>query len=127
MERWHLPTVEAAGVRDPQVLFSSDGARGVLIDLGPGEELGDHSVRERAIVHVVGGVVEMESDGRAVQCDAGSLVVFAPRERHTVRALEHARVLLVLAPWPAADPYQDGREHDATRTPARATAPPMQP
>jgi hypothetical protein len=30
----------------------------------------------------------------------GFAAVFAPRERHAVRAVSDARLLLVLAPWP---------------------------
>ncbi len=125
MDRWHLPSVEASGRRDPQVLFSGEGARGVLIDLGPGEELREHSVRERAIIEVVTGTVEIDASGRTVTCEAGTLATFAPHERHAVRATTAARVLLVLAPWPAPDHYQDGREHDASAMPANATAPPL--
>lgn len=126
MERWHLPTVEASGKRDPQVLFSTPEARAVLIDMPPGDQLGEHSVRERAVLQIVSGRVEIEGDGRTATSEAGTLITFAPHERHTVRAVEHARVLLLLTPWPATDHYAGGEARDASRTPANATAQPLQ-
>ncbi len=125
MDRWHLPSVTASGKRDPQVLFSGEGARGVLIDLRAGEEMGEHSVRERAIVHVVSGTVEIGPADGTTTCEAGTLVTFVPHERHAVRAVTEARLLLLLAPWPAPDHYRDGREHDASQMPSKATAPPL--
>jgi quercetin dioxygenase-like cupin family protein len=125
MERWHLPTVAASGKRDPQVLFSGAGARGVVIDLRAGEEMGEHSVKERAIIQVVSGTVDIQAGGGTTSCEVGTLVVFAPGERHAVRATTEARLLMVLAPWPAADHYRDDRHHDASQMPANATAPPL--
>lgn len=125
MQRWHLPSVAASGKRDPQVLFSGDGARGVLIDLHAGEEMREHSVKERAIVEVVSGTVEIDAAGRTTTCETGTLVTFDPAERHAVRATSEARLLMILAPWPAADHYRDGRAHDASQMPANATAPPL--
>jgi hypothetical protein len=37
-----------------------------------------------------------------VECEAGTLVTFDPGERHALRGLDGARLLLTLAPWPAA-------------------------
>ncbi|CAA9541824.1 MAG: hypothetical protein AVDCRST_MAG79-1940 [uncultured Thermoleophilia bacterium] len=125
MERWHLPTVAASGKRDPQVLFSGAGARGVVIDLHAGEEMRDHSVKERAIVQIVSGTVEIEAAGQTTTCEAGTLIAFAPNERHALRATAEARLLLVLAPWPAADHYRDDRPHDASQMPSKATARPL--
>ena len=49
-------------------------------------------------------------------------MTFAPKERHAVRAETDARVLLLLAPWPAPDHYAPEQNADPTRTPARGTA-----
>lgn len=86
----------------PRVLFSSPECRAVVIDLQCGEELGDHHVRERAVVEVVAGRVTIESGAETEECETGTLVTFDPGEHHTVRALADTRLLLLLAPWPAA-------------------------
>ena len=124
MERWHLPSVEASGKRSPRVLFSSKECRAVLIDLEAGEELGEHEVHERAVVEVVSGNVTVSAGGQQQTCEAGTLVTFAPSERHSVRADDAARILLVLAPWPGTGHYTDGREHDPERLPANARVAP---
>ena len=73
----------------------------------------DHRVRERAVVQVVTGRVVIESSGETLECDAGTLLTFEPSERHTVQALENARLLLILAPWPAPKHYAEGEKgHD---------------
>jgi quercetin dioxygenase-like cupin family protein len=94
-----------------------------VIDLRAGEALGEHEVRERAVVQVVSGRVTLgDGDGTSQTAEAGTLVTFAPHERHSVRADEDARLLLLLAPWPATDHYPPERAADPTRTPARGTA-----
>jgi quercetin dioxygenase-like cupin family protein len=115
MERFHLPSVQASGRRTPKVLLSTAECRAVVIDLAPGDRLGEHSVHERALVQVVSGRVRIESNGDVAECDTGTLAAFAPGERHAVEALGPARVLLLLAPWPGAGHYADG---DAARDPA---------
>jgi quercetin dioxygenase-like cupin family protein len=123
VESWHLPSVEQSGRREPRVLFSTPECRAVVIDLRAGEELGEHEVRERAVIEVVAGRVSLrDGAGRESQAQAGTLVTFAPHERHAVRAEEDARVLLLLAPWPATDHYPPEQSADPTRTPARGTA-----
>ncbi|HSS53856.1 MAG TPA: cupin domain-containing protein, partial [Gaiellales bacterium] len=101
MERWHIPSVDASGRREPKVLFSTPECRAVVIDLSDGDELGDHSVHERAVVEVVAGEVQVSAGGEQTTCAAGTLLTFAPGERHAVRAAGGAaRLLLMLAPWP---------------------------
>ena len=39
---------------------------------------------------------------KPVEAEAGVLVYLPPRERHEVRALTDARVLLLLTPWPGS-------------------------
>lgn len=106
MERWDLTAIPAPdGVRSPDVLFSGEGARAVLLRIAPGQELGEHQVRERAWVTVVEGEVEMECGDAPFRARAGELVTFAPGERHSVRSEGGARILLLLAPWPAEGHY----------------------
>ena len=88
MDRWHLPSIDQTGKREPRVLFSTTACRAVVIDLQQGETMGEHAVRENAIVHVSSGAVAITTDGPEVECPAGSLVVFAPNERHALRAIE---------------------------------------
>jgi quercetin dioxygenase-like cupin family protein len=127
VERWHLPSIDASGKREPRVLFSRPECRAVLIDLNEGDELGDHRVHERAVVQVVSGRLGLSVDGRTVECDAGTLLTFAPGETRSVRALEPSRIVLLLAPWPGAGHFRDGEEPDPERMPANAAVPPLEP
>lgn len=111
MERWDLLTIAAPqGTRDPVVLHQDDGARAVLIVLQPGQELGDHQVKESAFVIVVDGEARIESGAEAVDAKPGTLVAFDPHERHSVASAAGARLLLILAPWPAPDHYEGEAE-----------------
>ena len=115
------PRVPSVGRQKPRVLFSSPECRLVVLDLKTGESLDDHRVRERAVIEVVSGRVEMESAEGTVECAAGSLVTFEPGERHAVRGLEDARMLLVLAPWPAPGHNDDAEAPHDQHLPANAT------
>jgi quercetin dioxygenase-like cupin family protein len=102
MEQWNLLDLPAPdGVRSPTVLFSGEESRAVVLHIHAGQELGEHQVRERAWLTVIDGDVEVECDGERVDAGAGRLFTFAPGERHSVRSREGARILLLLAPWPA--------------------------
>jgi quercetin dioxygenase-like cupin family protein len=109
----------------PRVLFTSPECRAVVIDLGAGEELGDHRVRERAVVEVVAGRVSVECSGETVDCETGTLVTFDPGEHHTVRALAAARLLLLLAPWPAPKHNSEAEKDHDQHLPANAVAEPI--
>ena len=112
MDRWNLRKIDAPdGTRDPVVLHTGDGARAVLIRLSAGQALGDHEVKERAWIAVVEGRVWIEGDGDSFEAEAGTLVTFAPSERHAVRSDEGARILLLLAPWPGEGHYR-GEERE---------------
>jgi quercetin dioxygenase-like cupin family protein len=87
--------------------------------------MGDHHVRERAVVHVVSGRVSIEAGGGAVECDAGTLVVFDPGERHALRGLDDARLLLTLAPWPATGHNLASETPHDQRLPINATVEPI--
>jgi quercetin dioxygenase-like cupin family protein len=110
----------------PRVLFSSPECRAVVIDLPRGGEIGEHQVRERAVIEVVVGNVTIESAGERVDGPAGTLVTFEPGESHTVRALDDARLLLVLAPWPAPGHDLSSEERDE-HLPANAVVEPLPP
>ncbi len=107
MQTWNLLEPETPdGSRDPIVLHSTDDARAVLIGLNPGQELGDHQMKENAYVVVVAGQVEIEAGGETVNAGAGTLFRFDANERHRVASAGGARILLLLAPWPGAGHYR---------------------
>ena len=97
------PRVPRAGRQMPRVLFSTPECRAVVIDLESGEELGEHHVRERAVLEVLVGRVSVECRDETAECETGTLVTFDPGEHHTIRALADAQLLLLLAPWPAGE------------------------
>ena len=100
MEHWDLPR-HPVEPHQPEVLQSAQGeGRAVLLALPAGEQLQEHCVQERAYVVVVAGRVQI-TGSQAVETGPGGLVVFDPAETHGVTALEDARLLLVLAPWPS--------------------------
>ena len=109
MQSWDLRQIETpGGSRSPVVLDSEeDAARLVLIRLEPGQELGEHEVKENAFLIVVDGVVQIAAGGQAIDAGAGTLVRFDPEERHTVSAPDGARLLLLFAPWPGEGHYRD--------------------
>ena len=125
------PRVPRTGSQMPRVLFTSPECRAVVIDLREGEELGDHRVRERAVVEVVAGRVSVECSGETVDCDTGTLVTFDPGEHHKVRALADSRLLLLLAPWPALDHNSNAKTmtsiYQPTPSPSRSRRPARSP
>jgi quercetin dioxygenase-like cupin family protein len=125
VERWHLPSIDASGKREPRVLFSRADGRAVLIDLNAGEEMGDHRLHESAVLQVVAGRVGIELGDQGVECDAGTLLTFDPGETRSLRALEPSRILLLLTPWPGAGHFPEGGDADPARMPAHGTAPPL--
>lgn len=108
------------------MLFSAPECRLVVLDLQRGEELGEHHVRERAVVEVVYGAVAIQLAGIAVDCAAGTVITFDPGERHAVLALADARLLLFLAPWPDAQHYAQGEPAHAEHVPNNAMVAPDQ-
>jgi quercetin dioxygenase-like cupin family protein len=101
MESWNLPGVATPdGSRSPVVLKSEDEARAVLIGLEPGQELGDHQVKEHAWLLVVDGSARIRAGGEELDASTGTLAHFEPDERHSVSSDVGAKILLLLAPWP---------------------------
>ena len=99
MRSWDLNQVEVEP-HQPEVLHSEGEGRTIVVALPAGEALEDHQVHERAWLLVVSGEVEIGADGERVTGGPGLLAVFDPNERHEVRAVSDARLLLLLAPWP---------------------------
>ncbi|MEA2365286.1 MAG: hypothetical protein QOE69_3236 [Thermoleophilaceae bacterium] len=99
METWNLASLDVEP-HQPKVLRSDPEARVIAINLPAGEELQEHEVHERAWVIVAAGEVEIEQDGATVSGGPGFVAHFDPKERHEVRAVSDARLILVLAPWP---------------------------
>jgi quercetin dioxygenase-like cupin family protein len=100
MHLWDPPSIDPQP-HHPVVLHSEDGvARIIAISLPAGEALEDHQVHEHAWLHVHRGAVEVSADGATERAPAGSLVHWEPGERHAVRALDDALLVLLLAPWP---------------------------
>ena len=85
---------------------SDPGARAVLIVLEPGQSLGDHQVKEGALVAVVEGTVRVESGGETVDGGAGCFFSFDADERRSISSDTGARILLVLSPWPGEGHYR---------------------
>ena len=114
MKRWNLLEVSTpGGTRSPVVLYSDDEARAVLIEIQPGQQLGDHQVKEDAWVVVLSGTVEIENQGETAEAGSGELLRFDPNERRAISSSGGARVLLLLAPWPGEGHYRGGDQRPA--------------
>jgi quercetin dioxygenase-like cupin family protein len=94
------------GTRDPVVVHTGNEARAVLISLNPGQEMGDHQVKENAWVVVLDGRVTAAAGADAFEGERGALFRFDPDERHSLSSESGARVLLLLAPWPGDGHYR---------------------
>ena len=111
MQHWDLMAIEAPdGRRDPVVVHSGNEARAVLIVLKPGQQLGDHQVKENAWVMVLEGAVRITAGGDEVEARPGMLCRFDPDERHSLASDEGARVMLLLAPWPGEGHYRGSQD-----------------
>lgn len=108
MRHWNLSEIETPeGTRSPVVLHSLDGeGRVVLLELSPGQQLGEHGVKEGALLLVLEGSVRVEAGEESVVAGAGELFRFDPDERRSVTSEGGARVLLTLAPWPGEGHYR---------------------
>ena len=92
------------------VLHSADEGRAVLIGLNPGQQLGDHQVKEHTFIVIVDGTARIETGGETLEADAGTLVAFEPDERRVVASDSGAKILLLLAPWPGEGHYRGGMQ-----------------
>jgi quercetin dioxygenase-like cupin family protein len=111
VQSWDLTQIEATGgTRSPTVLETIDGARAIVIRLAPGQELGDHQVRERAWLTVVDGEACIQAGPDLVNAGPGTLVTFEPGERHSVESEHGAQIILLLSPWPGEGHYPESQE-----------------
>ena len=78
----------------------------MLIRIDEGQELGEHQVKEAALLLVVDGEVTVEAGNESVGAEAGALFRFDPDERRSVRSASGGRVVLFLAPWPGVGHYR---------------------
>lgn len=110
MRHWKLNEIDTPdGTRSPVVLHSRDGeGRVVLIAVDAGQELGEHQVKEAALLLVVAGNATVDAGEESVEAGAGELFRFEPDERRSVRSRDGARVILFLAPWPGEGHYRGG-------------------
>lgn len=99
MRTWDVNSPDVARER-PQILSTDDAARVIALDLPAGEAMQEHEVHEQALLIVLAGRVEVEAGGETTGGGVGFVAEWTAGERHEVRATEHARLLLVLAPWP---------------------------
>jgi quercetin dioxygenase-like cupin family protein len=107
VQSWNLREIETpAGIRSPVVLRSDEAARAVLVSLEPGQSLGEHQVKERALVSVVEGAVRVEAGGQSIEGETGSFFSFDADERRSISTDTGARILLTLAPWPGEGHYR---------------------
>jgi len=107
VQSWNLREIETpGGSRSPVVLRSDPGARAVLIVLEPGQALGEHQVKEGALVSVIDGSVRVEAGGKAIDGEAGCFFSFDADERRSISSETGARLLLVLSPWPGEGHYR---------------------
>jgi quercetin dioxygenase-like cupin family protein len=108
VHHWKLYEIETPdGSRSPVVLHSEDGqSRVVLLALDPGQELGEHQVKEAAFLLVVAGSAHVVAGDESVHASAGELFRFQPDERRSVSSDGGARLLLFLAPWPGVGHYR---------------------
>ena len=118
MRHWKLNEIETPdGSRSPVVLHSLEGeSRVVLLGLDPGQELGEHQVKESAFLLVVDGRVRVEAGDESIDAAAGELFRFDPDERHSVTADGGARLMLLLAPWPGEGHYRGDEQSRARAT-----------
>jgi quercetin dioxygenase-like cupin family protein len=107
VQSWNLREIDTpGGTRSPVVLRSDASARAVLIVLEPGQALGDHQMKERALVSVVDGSVRVEAAGETIEGVEGCFFSFDADERRSISTDSGARILLVFAPWPGEGHYR---------------------
>ena len=145
MKRWYLPSIAPssekarrarAGSRRAAraVGRSSESACPVLVarvparSARPSQRRADgRSSRPRARGR--GGDFRQGLDrscrAETVECEAGTLVTFDPGERHALRGLDDARLLLTLAPWPAAGHNAASEAPHDQHLPVNATVEPI--
>jgi quercetin dioxygenase-like cupin family protein len=109
MQSWDLREIQAPdGMRDPVVLHSDDEGRAVMIRLDPGQELGEHQVKEHAFIVIVEGSARIGAGDDAIDAGPGTLALFEPDERRVIASPDGARILMLFSPWPGEGHYRGG-------------------
>ena len=109
MQTWDLREIDAPdGARDPVVLHSDDEGRAVMMRLDPGQQLGEHQVKEHAFIVVVEGTARIGVGADAVDAGPGTLALFEPDERRVISSSDGARLLILFSPWPGEGHYRGG-------------------
>src|SRR5438093_10536810 len=97
---WKLREIETpGGSRSPVVLDSDEAARAVLIGLDPGQELGEHQVKEHAYVLVLDGSVRIGTGGETFEAQPGTLFTVEPDAGRSASSARRPRILHLIAPW----------------------------
>jgi quercetin dioxygenase-like cupin family protein len=100
MKAWNVSEMDVEA-HHPLVLDSAEEGRLIVIELPAGEEMQEHRVHERAWLVLAKGAIEIDdADGETLGGGPGLVAEFNPNEARTVRAIEDARILLLLSPWP---------------------------
>jgi redox-sensitive bicupin YhaK (pirin superfamily) len=103
VESWDINSL-GVEPHKPQVLRSDDHGRVIALTLPAGEELQEHQTHEGAYLMVMEGEIEIVQDGQVDTAGGpGFLAHFQPAERREVRAGKETKLVLILAPWPAAE------------------------
>jgi quercetin dioxygenase-like cupin family protein len=109
MQSWDIREIQAPdGMRDPVVLHSDDEGRAVMIRLDPGQELGEHQVKEHAFIVIVEGSARIGAGDDAIDAGPGTLALFEPDERRVIASPDGARILMLFSPWPGEGHYRGG-------------------
>ena len=96
----------------------------MLVGLDPGQELGDHQVKEHAWIVVVTGSATFRAGDEEVEAPVGTLARFEPDERHSVSSESGAKLLFLLAPWPGSRPTSTARASSSLRSTTGERLPP---
>jgi quercetin dioxygenase-like cupin family protein len=75
VQHWNVKELTTPdGSRSPEILHSQVGeSRVVAIHLQAGQELGDHQVKEAALLVVVDGAVRVEAGDASIDAGAGTV------------------------------------------------------
>jgi quercetin dioxygenase-like cupin family protein len=98
------------GRRSLVVLDPAHLARALVIGLEPGQQLGEHEVKERAFLLVVEGTVRIEAGNEVIEALPGCFFLFEDEERRSVSTRDGARLLLFPRRGPGPGHYR-GDEH----------------
>jgi quercetin dioxygenase-like cupin family protein len=74
MNHWDLKSLDLEP-RLPEIISSNDDARAIVLDLAPGESLGDHEVHERAWLLVLDGEIRAQTAAEQKARDKGRVAL----------------------------------------------------